>query len=437
VPTKKKPPVTAAPARRRELLDTAAEVFAEQGYNATTVRKIADHAGMLAGSLYYHFDSKESMLEEILRTFLDELWDGYDTVLDAEFGPRETLEALVTESFREIDRHRAAVAIYQKESKHLVAQERFAFLAESQRKFEKAWLSTLERGVAARGLPGRPRRPAHLPVRARHGVGRRVLVPAGRTAQRGGDRPAVPVDGAGRDRRTHITHVSVWGVDMAEAYIVEAVRTPVGRRGGGLSGVHPADLGAHVLKELVARSGIDPAAVEDVVFGCLDAVGPQAGDIARTAWLAAGLPEEVPGVTVDRQCGSSQQAVHFAAQGVLSGTQDLVVAGGVQNMSLIPIAFASRQAAAAGAHGGPVRGQRGLARAVRDAARQPVRRRRDDRREVGDQQAGPGGVRPPLAPAGPARDRRGPLRAGDGGRTARSPSTRGRAGTPRWRRWPA
>ncbi|MFI8291013.1 acetyl-CoA C-acetyltransferase [Streptomyces sp. ms191] len=132
---------------------------------------------------------------------------------------------------------------------------------------------------------------------------------------------------------------------MAEAYIVEAVRTPVGRRRGGLAAVHPADLGAHVLKALVRRSGIDPAAVEDVVFGCLDTVGPQAGDIARTAWLAAGLPEEVPGVTVDRQCGSSQQAVHFAAQGVLSGTQDLVVAGGTQNMSMIPIAFASRQAA--------------------------------------------------------------------------------------------
>ncbi|MBT2401735.1 acetyl-CoA C-acetyltransferase [Streptomyces sp. ISL-100] len=132
---------------------------------------------------------------------------------------------------------------------------------------------------------------------------------------------------------------------MAEAYIVEAVRTPVGRRKGGLAAVHPADLGAHVLKALVSRSGIDPSAVEDVVFGCLDTVGPQAGDIARTAWLAAGLPEEVPGVTIDRQCGSSQQAVHFAAQGVMSGTQDLVVAGGVQNMTQIPIAFASRQAA--------------------------------------------------------------------------------------------
>jgi acetyl-CoA C-acetyltransferase len=135
---------------------------------------------------------------------------------------------------------------------------------------------------------------------------------------------------------------------MPEAYIVEAVRTPVGKKNGGLSTAHPADLGAHVLKQLVERTGIDPAAVEDVVFGCLDTLGPQAGDIARTAWLAAGLPEEVPGTTIDRQCGSSQQALHFAAQGVMSGTQDVVVAGGVQNMSQIPIGSAFRAAAALG-----------------------------------------------------------------------------------------
>ncbi|MFI6389391.1 acetyl-CoA C-acetyltransferase [Nonomuraea sp. NPDC050540] len=127
---------------------------------------------------------------------------------------------------------------------------------------------------------------------------------------------------------------------MNEAYVVGAVRTPVGRRNGGLAAAHPADLGAHVLKELVQRTGIDPAAVEDVVFGCVDTVGPQAGDIARTCWLAAGLPEQVPGVTVDRQCGSSQQALHFAAQAVMSGTSDLVVAGGVQNMSMVPISQA-------------------------------------------------------------------------------------------------
>ena len=127
---------------------------------------------------------------------------------------------------------------------------------------------------------------------------------------------------------------------MAEAYIIDTVRTPVGRRGGSLSQVHPADLGAASLNELMRRTGIDPGAVEDVVFGCLDTIGPQAGDIARTCWLAAGLPMHGPGTTVDRQCGSSQQAVHFAAQGVMSGTQDLVVAGGVQNMSQIPISSA-------------------------------------------------------------------------------------------------
>jgi acetyl-CoA C-acetyltransferase len=127
---------------------------------------------------------------------------------------------------------------------------------------------------------------------------------------------------------------------MAEAYIVDAVRTPVGRRGGGLAQVHPADLGAHSLAALVERTGIDPAAVEDVVFGCVDTIGGQAGDVARTAWLAAGLPEHVPGTTVDRQCGSSQQALHFAAQAVLSGTMDVVVAGGVQQMSQIPISSA-------------------------------------------------------------------------------------------------
>src|SRR4051794_6473387 len=127
---------------------------------------------------------------------------------------------------------------------------------------------------------------------------------------------------------------------MGEAYIVDAARPPVGRRGGGLSQAHPADLGAHAIKALVDRTGVDPLAVDDVVFGCVDTLGPQAGDIPRTCWLAAGLPEEIPGTTVDRQCGSSQQAVHFAAQGVLSGTQDLVVAGGVQNMSMIPIASA-------------------------------------------------------------------------------------------------
>jgi acetyl-CoA C-acetyltransferase len=127
---------------------------------------------------------------------------------------------------------------------------------------------------------------------------------------------------------------------MPEAYIIDAVRTPVGRRNGSLSPVHPADLGGHALRALVERNGIDPLIVEDVMFGCVDTIGPQAGDIARTCWLAAGLPDEVPGTTIDRQCGSSQQAVHFAAQAVMSGTNEVVVAGGVQNMSQIPISSA-------------------------------------------------------------------------------------------------
>jgi len=127
---------------------------------------------------------------------------------------------------------------------------------------------------------------------------------------------------------------------MAEAYIIDAVRTPVGRKKGGLAGIHSADLGGHVLSELMRRTGVDPGAVDDVVFGCCDTIGSQAGDIARSCWVVAGLPEYVPGVTIDRQCGSAQQAVHFAAQGVMSGTQDLVVAGGVQNMNAIPISAA-------------------------------------------------------------------------------------------------
>jgi acetyl-CoA C-acetyltransferase len=127
---------------------------------------------------------------------------------------------------------------------------------------------------------------------------------------------------------------------MPEAYIVDAVRTPVGKRGGSLAAMHSADLGAHSLAALVRRTGVDPGAVDDVIMGCCDTIGPQAGDVARTAWLVAGLPDHVPGVTIDRQCGSSQQAVHFAAQGVMSGTQDLVVAGGLQNMSAIPISAA-------------------------------------------------------------------------------------------------
>ncbi|RBY79889.1 acetyl-CoA C-acetyltransferase [Geodermatophilus sp. TF02-6] len=124
---------------------------------------------------------------------------------------------------------------------------------------------------------------------------------------------------------------------MRDAIIVEAVRTPVGKRNGGLSGIHPTDLSAHVLESLVARAGLDPVHVDDVVWGCVSQVGEQTYDIARNAVLAAGWPESVPGTTVDRQCGSSQQAVHFAAAGLVAGHYDVVVAGGVESMSRVPM----------------------------------------------------------------------------------------------------
>ncbi|WP_342025106.1 acetyl-CoA C-acetyltransferase [Arthrobacter citreus] len=131
---------------------------------------------------------------------------------------------------------------------------------------------------------------------------------------------------------------------MAEAFIIDAVRTPVGRRNGGLSSIHPADMAAHVIAETVRRTGIDSAEFDEVILGAIDQVGPQAMDIARTAWLAAGLSERVPGTVVERQCGSGQQAVSYAAQAVMSGTSDLVLAGGVQSMSSIPIGYANTAA---------------------------------------------------------------------------------------------
>jgi len=127
---------------------------------------------------------------------------------------------------------------------------------------------------------------------------------------------------------------------FSQAYVVEAVRTAVGKRNGSLAGVHPVDLGAAAWRGLFDRVDVDPGAVDDVIAGCVDAIGGQAGNIARLSWLASGYPEEVPGVTVDRQCGSSQQAISFGAQAIMSGTADLIVAGGMQNMSQIPISSA-------------------------------------------------------------------------------------------------
>ncbi|OBF48440.1 steroid 3-ketoacyl-CoA thiolase FadA6 [Mycolicibacterium monacense] len=129
-------------------------------------------------------------------------------------------------------------------------------------------------------------------------------------------------------------------VPTSTAYVIDAVRTPIGKRGGSLAHVHPIDLGVHAFRGIFDRVDVDPGAVDDVIVGCVDALGGQAGNIGRNAWLAAGYPEEVPGVTVDRQCGSSQQAISFGAQAIMSGTADIILAGGMQNMSQIPIASA-------------------------------------------------------------------------------------------------
>ncbi|MFF3493398.1 thiolase family protein [Streptomyces sp. NPDC002795] len=146
---------------------------------------------------------------------------------------------------------------------------------------------------------------------------------------------------------------------MRDAVIVDAVRTPVGKGkpGGALSGIHPVDLSAHVLKALAERNGLDPATVDDVIWGCVSQVGEQAGGVGRFAVLAAGWPESVPGLTIDRQCGSSQQSVHQAAAGVIAGQYDIAIAGGVESMSRVPMG-SSRAGGAAGKPFGPLVGER-------------------------------------------------------------------------------
>ncbi len=222
-----------------------------------------------------------------------------------------------------------------------------------------------------------------------------------------------------------------------EPVVVGAVRTPVGRRNGGLAGVHAVDLGAVVLRALVERSGIDPMLVDDVIMGCVSQIGEQSLNVARNAWLAAGLPEEVPATTIDRQCGSSQQAVQFAAQGIMAGGYQLVVAGGVEHMTRVPMGSTMER---------PGRALRpGHARPLPGPPRPPGHLGRADHREVGPGPRGAGRVRPPLPPAGRRRPGRRPLRPaarpgrGARARTAPRPGcgwTRECGGTPPWRSWP-
>ena len=222
---------------------------------------------------------------------------------------------------------------------------------------------------------------------------------------------------------------------MTDAMIVDAVRTPLGRRNGMLAGWHPVDLAAHTLRTLVERNDLDPALVDDVIMGCVMQVGDQALNIGRNATLAAGFPDAVPGTSIDRQCGSSQQALHFAAQGVIAGAYDVVIAAGIESMSRVPMGSSLLPGA----------------RPVRPRAARPVPGARTagpvggvDRRAVGSHPRGARRVRAGVAPQGRPGHRRRPIRARDHRRpgdrsTPRrcSSSTRACGGTRRrsgWRR---
>ena len=187
------------------------------------------------------------------------------------------------------------------------------------------------------------------------------------------------------------------------AVIVDSVRTPLGRRNGRLAGWHPVDLAAHTLQALVARNDLDPAVIDDVIMGCVMQVGDQAVNVGRNAALAAGFPDTVPGTTIDRQCGSSQQAAHFAAQGVIAGAYDIVIAAGVESMTRVPMGSSFLPGST------PVRAQG--ARALRPRAAGDLRG--DDRGEVGDHPRGERRVLAGVPPARRPRDRGGSVRAPD------------------------
>ena len=322
--------------------------------------------------------------------------------------PAEKLEAVVRVSFDAIDQHHSEVAIFQTDAAYLAGVRSVRLPLRAQRALPRP----LDRAAARRRrapascAPTSTSSSSTASSATPSGSRSRWYRPGGRPDARPGRRP-VPAPSCSKGS----TPMSLRPTSSTPSALRSASAAARSRQ------MHSADLGAHVLKALVERTGVDPGAVDDVVMGCCDTIGSQAGDVARTAWLVAGLPDHVPGVTIDRQCGSSQQAVHFAAQGVMSGTQDLVVAGGLQNMSAIPISAAMLVAPAVRLHHA-VRGVARLAGAVRRPGGLAVPVRRDDRREVGHQPRGDGGVRTRLAHPGTHRDRRGPVQERDRSRWA-------------------
>ena len=280
-------------------------------------------------------------------------------------------------SFEAIENRHAQVVIYQDEAKRLCDADRSSPTwrnATSEQR--KMWVDVLKQGVEEGCF--RPDIDVDLVyrfIRDTTWVSVRWYQPGGplTAEQVGRQYLAIVLGGITRTQ-------DGYELDL-QAYVIDAVRTAVGKRNGSLAGVHPVDLGAAAWRGLFDRVDVDPGAVDDVIAGCVDAIGRQAGNIARLSWLAAGYPEEVPGVTVDRQCGSSQQAISFGAQAIMSGTADLIVAGGMQNMSQIPIIVGDDRRRAVRVHLADERIEE-LAAPLRRPGDLAVPRRGADRREV-------------------------------------------------------
>ena len=276
------------------------------------------------------------MVDEILLdTFQTELFATYDAIIGSDLDARGKLEAVVRASFDAIDQHHAEVAIFQNDAAYLMDLRAVRLPARAQRPASAAlWLDLLWRRIEAGALR------ADLDVELVYRFMRDTVWVAVRWYRPGGELPAQKV----ADQYLSILLDGIASCEGVPRWLRPTSSTPSAPRSASAAGrsprCTPPTSARTCCRALMERTGVDPAAVDDVVMGCCDTIGSQAGDVARTAWLVAGLPDHVPGVTIDRQCGSSQQAVHFAAQGVMSGTQDLVVAGGLQNMSAIPISAA-------------------------------------------------------------------------------------------------
>ena len=407
-------------------------MFAERGLRATTVRDIADAAGILSGSLYHHFESKEEMVDEVLRDFLDWLFGRYQQIIDTEPNPLARLKGLFMASFDAIDHHHAEVVIYQDEAKRPPRPSPASSTWPSQPAQRKMWIDAARPRASTQGC-FRPDLDVDLVyrfIRDTTWVSVRWYTPGGPlTAEEVGRSTSRSFSTGSPPTRQGdlpcLRHTS--STRSAPRWASATARWPACIR---------STSACTRFRGIFDRNDVDPAAVDDAIVGLRatpSAVRP-ATSVGCT-WLAAGYPDEVPGVTVDRQCGSSQQAISFGAQAIMAGTADLILAGGMQNMSQIPISSAMIVGEQFGFTTPTAESQSWLA-PLRRPGDLPVPRRGDDRREVGHLPRGHG-----ARSRWPATSGRSPRSAAGhfdneivAGRTT-SRSTRARA-RHRWRRWP-